>query len=464
MPINPALALQVKGLELPDPMAQMAQVTQIQNALQQQRMGDIQMQNALREQRRKGEFERILGGFGPEAKVADISPALVRGGFLTEARTLMQSDAQLEETRRKAEEARLKGVISQADIVGRVLGAAKDQDSFDFAVRKLSEQGIFKPADVQFLGTTYDPARVKQILDTTMSQKDRLETAFKERTTAATETKAQAATSQAQTAAQKAQRDRVPMSVQEFEAFNRMAPDQQAAFTAFRASQRPTTTITNDLRQESALVTALGKEQAEAIAKGREGASSAASNLATINTGRQLLKEGVITGTGAEFLVNLNQALKTAGIDFGYADAAANSQAFSANMAQSVGQLIKQFGAGTGLSNADREYAEKMAGGKITLDEKAIRRILDINERASRNVIATHNKFADKAGKAAEAFKVEEPTFEPIDLPSLPAAPRSTVPRLRGSAPSAAPVQTPAPATAPAAGSAKFIGFEEQQP
>jgi hypothetical protein len=416
MAVRPELSLNVPTFELPNPLAQMAQVTQIQNALQQQRMGDIQMQNALREQRRK------------------------------------------------AEEARLKGVISQADIVGRVLGAAKDQDSFDFAVRKLSEQGIFKPADVQFLGTTYDPARVKQILDTTMSQKDRLEAAFKERTTVATETKAQAAASQAQTAAQKAQRDRVPMSVQEFEAFNRMAPDQQAAFTAFRASQRPTTTITNDLRQESALVTALGKEQAEAIAKGREGASSAASNLATINTGRQLLKEGVITGTGAEFLVNLNQALKTAGIDFGYADAAANSQAFSANMAQSVGQLIKQFGAGTGLSNADREYAEKMAGGKITLDEKAIRRILDINERASRNVIATHNKFADKAGKAAEAFKVEEPTFEPIDLPSLPAAPRSTVPRLRGSAPSAAPVQTPAPATAPAAGSAKFIGFEEQQP
>lgn len=208
MPINPALALQVKGLELPDPMAQMAQVTQIQNALQQQRMGDIQMQNALREQRRKGEFERILGGFGPEAKVTDISPALVRGGFLTEARTLMQSEAQLEETRRKAEEARLKGMISEADIVGRVLGAAKDQASYDFAVQKLSSQGIFKPADVQFLGPTYDPARVKQILDTTMSQRDRLELAFKERTTAAAETTATAARMRAMTDADRAKWER----------------------------------------------------------------------------------------------------------------------------------------------------------------------------------------------------------------------------------------------------------------
>jgi len=112
---------------------------------------------------------------------------------LTEARTLMQSEAQLEETRRKAQEAEYKGMISKADLVGRVLGAARDQDSFDFAIKKLSEQGIFTPADAQFLGPTYDPTRVKQILDTTMSQKDRLEAALKERATAATESQAKTA-------------------------------------------------------------------------------------------------------------------------------------------------------------------------------------------------------------------------------------------------------------------------------
>jgi hypothetical protein len=193
MPLQPNIALQVQGLQLPDPLAQSGRVAQIQNALQEQRMGEMKIQNALREQRRKGELEKILGGFGPEAKAAEISPALVRGGFLTEARTLMQSEAQLEETRRKAQEAEYKGMISKADLVGRVLGAARDQDSFDFAIKKLSEQGIFTPADVQFLGSTYDPTRVKQILDTTMSQKDRLEAAIKERTTAAQEATAKAA-------------------------------------------------------------------------------------------------------------------------------------------------------------------------------------------------------------------------------------------------------------------------------
>jgi hypothetical protein len=207
MPLNPNIALQVKGLEVPNPLAQMAQVTQIQNALQQQRMGDIQMQNALREQQRAQGLEKLMAGFAPDASLEDITSAMHRGGYFKEAQTFAKSRAELEKERRQAaaaqrqeEEARLKGIVSQADIVGRVLGAVKDQASFDFAVRKLSEQRIFTPDDVTFLGSTYDPDRVKQILDTTLSQKDRLEAAFKERTTVATETKAQAAASQARSA------------------------------------------------------------------------------------------------------------------------------------------------------------------------------------------------------------------------------------------------------------------------
>jgi hypothetical protein len=137
----------------------------------------------------------------------------------------------------------------------------------------------------------------------------------------------------------------------------------------------------------------------------------------------------MITGAGAEFLVNLNQALKTVGIDSGYADAAANSQAFAANMANNVGRLIKQFGAGTGLSNADREYAEKMAGSKITLDAKAINRILDINERAARNVIARHNRDV-KGIKTNIPLTVEEPPPRP-DASATAAPPQPAVDFLR---------------------------------
>jgi hypothetical protein len=160
--------------------------------------------------------------------------------------------------------------------------------------------------------------------------------------------------------------------------------------------------------QEKAFETELGKEQAGSIIKNRTAAQDAASIIDTVKTGRDIMKSGMITGAGADFLVNLNQGLKTVGIDAGYADAAANSQAFTANMAGNVGKLIKQFGAGTGLSDADREFAKDMAGGRISLDAKAINRILDINERAARNVIARHNKDV-KGIKTNIPLEVEMP-------------------------------------------------------
>lgn len=160
--------------------------------------------------------------------------------------------------------------------------------------------------------------------------------------------------------------------------------------------------------QQSAFEGELGKGQAKSIIDSRTAAQDAVSIIDTVETGRGLLKSGMITGAGADFMVNLNQALKTAGVDFGYADAAANSQAYAANMAQNVGKIIKQFGAGTGLSDADRQYAEKMAAGKITLDAKALNKILDINERGARNVITRHNKDVEGI-KTNIPLKVEAP-------------------------------------------------------
>lgn len=160
--------------------------------------------------------------------------------------------------------------------------------------------------------------------------------------------------------------------------------------------------------QEKSFETELGKGQAKRIIDSQFAAQDAVAIIDTVKTGRDIMKSGMITGAGADFLVSFNQALKTAGIDAGYADAAANSQAFAANMAGNVGRLIKQFGAGTGLSDADREFATAMAGGKIALDAKAISRILDINEKVARNTIKRHNKDVEGI-KTNIPLKVEVP-------------------------------------------------------
>ena len=144
--------------------------------------------------------------------------------------------------------------------------------------------------------------------------------------------------------------------------------------------------------QEKAFEGGLGKGQSDRILANQVVAQDAAAILETNQIGRDLLKSGAITGTGANFLVGFNNALKQAGVDFGYADAASNSQAYAAAMGANVGRIIKQFGAGTGLSDADREYAAQIAGGKIGLTEASLRKILDINDRVANRIIDLHNK------------------------------------------------------------------------
>lgn len=202
----------------------------------------------------------------------------------------------------------------------------------------------------------------------------------------------------------------------------------QAQKIQIAQESRPVTTV-NLPPQEKAFETGLGKGQSERILANQVAAQDAASIIDTVKTGRDIMRSGMITGAGADFLVNLNQGLKTVGIDAGLADAAANSQAFTANMAGNVGKLIKQFGAGTGLSDADREFAKDMAGGRIALDAKAINRILDINEKAARNTIARHNK--DVAGiKTNIPLTVEMPDATPA-APSVAAPPTSAIAYLR---------------------------------
>jgi hypothetical protein len=144
--------------------------------------------------------------------------------------------------------------------------------------------------------------------------------------------------------------------------------------------------------QEKEFEKELGTQQAKTVIANKTKAEDAAQILATNQVAKNLLDKGMITGVGAEFFTTLNQGLSQAGIDFGYADAAKNAQAYGALMATNTARLIKNFGAGTGLSDADREYAKKAAAGDIKMDEKAIRRILEINNTAAKNAINLHNK------------------------------------------------------------------------
>ena len=147
----------------------------------------------------------------------------------------------------------------------------------------------------------------------------------------------------------------------------------------------------------------LAAKSSEKLIELGDKADEANMTLTNNTDARKLLDSGVYTGSGANYKLALGKGLQTAGISLND-DPIANTEAFTALRAQEVGRQIKQFGAGTGLSDADREYATKMAAGQITLSDKSIRKILDISDKSSNNVINLYNKKAGKLPSQVQQY------------------------------------------------------------
>ena len=90
-----------------------------------------------------------------------------------------------------------------------------------------------------------------------------------------------------------------------------------------------------------------------------------------------------ISGTLGNARLAVAKALDLAGAE--------ETQAYFSGIAGQVAENIKNFGAGTGLSDKDREFAENMSGGSIELTPAAIKRIVDLNDKAARAVIQKYN-------------------------------------------------------------------------
>lgn len=85
MPINPAIAMGTRGIELADPLAQYGRVAAIQSAQQQNQLAQLQMQQAQREQESTNALNRAYAAsLNPTTGEVDINKlrqSLSTGGF-----------------------------------------------------------------------------------------------------------------------------------------------------------------------------------------------------------------------------------------------------------------------------------------------------------------------------------------------------------------------------------------------
>jgi hypothetical protein len=146
-------------------------------------------------------------------------------------------------------------------------------------------------------------------------------------------------------------------------------------------------------------------------------ARSTAAGLTGLREARAAIQGGAITGAGADTRL----ALQKVGALLGVADPAkiVNTETFRAAIAPQVASVLKSTVGTANISNTDREFAEKAAGGSISLDEKSIARLLDIMERASTAQLEGHQKRLDAVYGDPEKYKRERALFG-VDMPAAP--------------------------------------------
>lgn len=192
----------------------------------------------------------------------------------------------------------------------------------------------------------------------------------------------------------------------------------------------------------------------------RDAASGAAASINSIHDARRQLDTagGIVSGAGAESLLQLRKVGQLLGV--GDPAAITNTETFRAQVAPIVLGAIKGLGAGSAISNADREFIEKAVGGNISLDDTSIRRILDIQERALRSKIDRHNKqaeslLADPNFSAQPGVQAIRPLLsvgmpDEYKRPEAPAAAQPTAPAGPVAPPGTPMPAQPMPAPAPA--------------
>lgn len=163
------------------------------------------------------------------------------------------------------------------------------------------------------------------------------------------------------------------------------------------------------------------KQIFDALDESAKEARATAAGLTGLREARTAIQGGAITGAGADQRL----ALQKVGALVGVADPSkiTNTETFRAAIAPQVAAVLKSTVGTANISNTDREFAEKAAGGSITLDEKSITRLMDIMERASIGKLEAHQKKVDKIYSDPEKFGRERALFG-VDMPAAPAAPQ----------------------------------------
>jgi len=172
----------ISGLRPPQfesPVNALAQILQVQDAQQQNQLGQMKLDEYRRGQERTNKLQSLLGSFS-----ADMSPdqqvgALTKGGYLPEARSLAESSAKVAKENREREKFELESHLRKFEIAGQIMNGVNDQASWERARAQTAQ--AFGPEAAAQLPEVYDPALIEQKRAQAMTVKDQLEQQWKQK-------------------------------------------------------------------------------------------------------------------------------------------------------------------------------------------------------------------------------------------------------------------------------------------
>lgn len=208
----------------------------------------------------------------------------------------------------------------------------------------------------------------------------------------------------------------LPSTVREFQfgqenpAFNPWLTSRQQA-----GSTRVNVPVNTERTYAGAVADAIAKQDTDSI----DAARSAPERVRVARQVKQILQnDKPITGTLAEQRLAISKALATAGIIDG--GEAAATEALASTLASQALAAIKTsgLGAGSGFSNADRDFLERASAGKIDMTAGALARIADLNERAAIRSIERGNKVIERLRTNPSLGSVAG-ALEPVEVPTI---------------------------------------------
>lgn len=178
--IDASIPLQVRPFQAPNPLAQFADIQQIQSGQQRNRLYEMQIaeqQRAAAAQQATGDAYRANVGADGTINRQGLVGSLAQSGQGAAIPGIQTQFSQQDKAQREADKAKIEAALQQQGAVAQLVSGARDQASWDAARQQAQAMGI----DVSQVPPQFSPQVAEQIRNQSLTGLQQLEQVWKQR-------------------------------------------------------------------------------------------------------------------------------------------------------------------------------------------------------------------------------------------------------------------------------------------